>query len=48
MLLQWLMLLMLLVHNSLAFPGMYEDIDGKCFQCGTYYTVIYQVYQSIA
>ena len=31
MLLQWLMLFMPLVHNSLAFPGMYEDIDGKCF-----------------
>ena len=26
------MLLMLLVHNSLAFPGMYEDIDGECFR----------------
>jgi hypothetical protein len=30
MMLQWLILLTLFVHNSLAF-GLYDDTDGMCY-----------------
>lgn len=39
MLLQWVTLLMLLVHNSFAFPGIVEDTYGRCFMLLVVFTL---------